>query len=143
MFISKSHHIYYIYWYGTGSCLECSSLHSYRAVWQKQMALQPWSPQVETEEHQHCRKKEKKPKTKQNKWKRKGMYLWKYRREKCLWKPSGSFYHSCSFLLTPIKFFWYLLQKKVLFCVVLLLIYIEDVGILDSTVNRIKHQSTS
>jgi len=34
-------------------------------------------------------------------------------------------------------------RKPMVFCAVLLLVYIEDMGILDLTLNRIKHQSKS
>lgn len=124
MFISKSQHIYYIFWAGTGSSLAYSSLHGYRDAWQKQMALGPSSPQVETEEHQSptlSGKKDTKKKNHQtqNKWKREGMNLWKYRRGECLWKSSASSYHSCSLLLTPINFFFIFTAKESVLCCIL------------------------
>lgn len=99
---------------GIGSCLGCSSLHGYRAAWQKPMASEPSSPHMETEKYQHCQERENK-----NKWKWKGMNLRKYRRRKHLWNPQApSITHALCYWHQSIFFKFTLKERKsVLFCV--------------------------
>lgn len=97
---------------GIGFSLECSSLHGYIAAWQTPMASEPSSPPVETEKYQHCQERENK-----QLMKKKRNESEEVQETKTSLKPSGSFYHSRSLVLTPIKcFFKFPLKRK---CVML------------------------